>query len=51
MKQNVVKLMLRLPEDVHKKIVELAEKDKRSMNNYIVRVLESHIKEISPKEE
>lgn len=51
MKSDVVKLMLRLPTNIHQQIVELAEKDNRSMNNYIVRVLESHIKEKSPKEE
>lgn len=36
--------MLRVDEEIHKKIKMLAEHDKRSMGNYIVKILEDKIK-------
>lgn len=41
---NVLKFSLRMPEDIHTEIKKLADQDDRSLNNYIVKVLENHIK-------
>lgn len=50
MNKEIISINLRLPVNIHKNIKNLAELDDRSLNNYIIKVLESHIKEKSPKE-
>jgi predicted HicB family RNase H-like nuclease len=37
------KLTLRLPEALHRRIVELAKAERRSINNYLIRVLEEYV--------
>jgi hypothetical protein len=42
---------LRVPEDIHKAIKELAEKDRRSLNAEIVYILEQYAKQKQEKME
>ena len=39
----MAQIKLNVPDEVHKRLKELAEKDERSLNNYITRVLKRHI--------
>jgi len=43
---EITKFSLRLPKDLNLKLKELADKDSRSLNNYIIKVLEEHVKQI-----
>jgi hypothetical protein len=42
----VIKLQLRLPEELHKEIKELAQKEKRSLNGQLVYMLETFIEQL-----
>jgi predicted HicB family RNase H-like nuclease len=37
-------LSIRIPEELHKALVELAEQDRRSLNNLIVVILEDFVR-------
>lgn len=39
----MAQIKLNVPDEVHKRLKELAERDERSLNNYITRVLKRHI--------
>lgn len=41
----MAQIKLNVPDEVHKRLKELAEKDERSLNNYITRVLKRHIED------
>lgn len=45
MAEALVKLMLRLPPDLHASLVEWAREEDRSLNNLIIRVLRRAISE------
>lgn len=40
---DVSKFPLRLPTEVYDKIKELADKDDRSINNYLVMIIKDHV--------
>ena len=40
---EVAKFSLRLPKELNLKLKQLADKDSRSLNNYIIKVLEEHV--------
>jgi predicted HicB family RNase H-like nuclease len=44
--KNIIKFSLRIPEQIHNQLKELADKDSRSLNNYIIKVLEEHINQM-----
>jgi predicted HicB family RNase H-like nuclease len=39
------KILLRVPAEIEKELKVLADADRRSLNNYIVLVLEKHVQE------
>lgn len=41
----MAQIKLNVPDEVHKRLKELAERDERSLNNYITRVLKRHIED------
>lgn len=41
----MAQIKLNVPDEVHKRLKELAKKDERSLNNYITRVLKRHIED------
>lgn len=45
------KLIVNLPEDEHKKVVESAQKDKRKLSGFARKALENYIEEFHKKEE
>lgn len=42
---DTIKFSLRIPEDLHSDLKSLADKDERSLNMYILKVLKEHVKE------
>lgn len=47
---EITKFSLRLPKELNLKLKELAEKDSRSLNNYIIKVLEEHVNKMEQKQ-
>jgi predicted DNA-binding protein len=41
---DFVRFSLRIPNETHEYLKILADKDDRSLNNYIVKVLDNHVK-------
>jgi hypothetical protein len=41
--EDISKFVVRIPANLHERIKMLADRDNRSMNNYIIKVLEEHI--------
>jgi len=42
--ERQVKVTLRLPETLHRRIVELAVDERRSLNNFMIRLLEDYVR-------
>jgi predicted HicB family RNase H-like nuclease len=47
---EITKFSLRLPKTLNLKLKELADKDSRSLNNYIIKVLEEHVNKMEQKQ-
>jgi len=45
----MVMLNLRLPEELHKALKEIAEKERRSLNSQILIILELYVKQLREK--
>lgn len=43
MSSKIPGITIRLPDDLYEKLDQLAERDDRSLNNYIVRVIRQHV--------
>jgi predicted HicB family RNase H-like nuclease len=43
----MVKLVLRLPEELHRMLKEIAKKEKRSINSEILYIIEQYIRKIN----
>jgi predicted DNA-binding protein len=41
--EDISKFVVRIPANLHERIKILADRDNRSMNNYIIKVLEEHV--------
>lgn len=41
---DFLRFSLRIPTETHKSLKELADQDNRSLNNYIIKVLDNHVK-------
>jgi len=47
--RTMVMLNLRLPEELHKALKEIAEKERRSLNSQILIILELYVKQLREK--
>jgi len=47
----MISLMLRLPEDLHKALKELAQKDNRSLNSEMIHILKRYIEQAMKEQE